>query len=101
MRNGTVCFLLFPDGALDEKAGEGAGGFVQAVVSFGTAYDDAAGVKVVVKCLAFAQELGGEQDIVAARLHPDGFRITHRYGALDNDNSSRIVFCRSNSRNAS
>lgn len=47
-----------------QECGKGAGSFVQTGVAFGTSYDDAAGIKVVVQCLAFAQEFGREDDVL-------------------------------------
>ena len=51
--------------ALLKEGSEGAGGFVQVRVAFGTSHDDARGIEVVVEGFAFAQKFGREQEIAA------------------------------------
>ena len=48
-----------------KEGGEGAGGFVQVRVAFGTSHDDARGIEVVVEGFAFAQKFRREQEVAA------------------------------------
>jgi hypothetical protein len=74
------------DGALLEQVGEG----------FGTgglfADDDAAGVQVVVKRPAFAQEFGGEDQVRSAEGFTGTLGITDRNGGFDYHRRIRIEF---------
>ena len=66
-----------------QEGGKGVGGFIQAFVPFGSAHDDAAGVKVVIQGLALPQELGREDDVARVHLLANHLRIAHGDGAFD------------------
>ncbi len=85
-------------GAFDQEVGEGVSGLFEGGVV--EADDDAGGVEIIVECLGFAKELGGEDNLggddleasvcltlaIAVLLtHTDG--ITDRDGALDDHHS--------------
>ena len=78
------------DGTLLQKGGKRVGSLVETLVVSGTAHDDARGIEVVVERLALAQELGGEDDVVGARLPADGIGVAHRNGRLDHHDGIRI-----------
>ena len=63
------------------------GSFIQAFVSFRTAYNDAAGVEVIIQCLAFAQKLWRENDVFAIHFLAYAFCITDRNRTFDNHDS--------------
>ena len=81
---------VFLDGSLLEQGGEGVGGGVEAAVALRPSDDDTAGIEVVVQGLALAQELRGEDDVVAVVFAPHAVTISHGDGRLDDHDGLRI-----------
>ena len=75
------------DGALLQQLRELSGGVLGALVA---ADDDTAGVEVVVEGFALAQELGAEDDFVAAVLGADGLRVAHGNSGLDDHRGAGV-----------
>lgn len=59
------------------------GSLVEALIAFRTAYDDSAGVEIVVESLALTEKFRCKNDIVTAVFLSDILRIAHRNRALD------------------
>ena len=86
---------ILPDGALPQETGEGAGGVGEVRIA---AHDDSAGVEVVIQGLAFAEELGREEDArclrpvaaAAGEPLPDPPGIADRHGGLDHHHRGGI-----------
>ena len=74
---------VFLDGSLLQQSGKLVGGLVQPLVAFRTANDDAAGIEVVVKGLALAQEFRREDYVFRVHLLAYHLGITYGDGALD------------------
>ena len=66
------------------------GCLVKTLVALRSSHDDAARVEVVVESLAFAQEFGCEDDVVAVHLLAHIFGVAHWDGALDNHDGIRV-----------
>lgn len=77
-------------GALREQAGELLGGRDGLGVVLGRAHHDAAGVQVVVECLALAQELGAEEDLAVAQPLAKARGVADGDGRLDDDPGVRV-----------
>ena len=54
------------------------------------AHNDAAGVQVVVECLALAKELGAEEDLAVAQFLSQPRGVAHGDGRLDDDPGVRV-----------
>ena len=63
---------------------------VQTRISLWASYDNTAGIEIVVKSFALAQELRGEDDVVVVVFLAHALRVAYRYGALDHHNGLRI-----------
>ena len=79
--DGSVFFLA----SVKEEAGEGFGLFCIA------ADDDAGGVEVVVEGFAFAEEFGGEKDVLYVIFFFDAVNVANRDGGFD-DHGDFMVF---------
>ena len=77
-------------GALGEQAGELLGGYNGLGVVLGCAHHDAAGVQVVVECLALAQELGAEEDLGVSQPLPKPRGVADGDRRLDDDPGVRV-----------
>ena len=77
-------------GALREQAGELLGGRDGLGVVLGRAHHDAAGMQVVVECLALAQELGAEEDPAIAQPLAKARGVADGDGRLDDDPGVRV-----------
>lgn len=77
-------------GALREQAGEllRRGDGIRVVLR--RTHHDAAGVQVVVECLALAKELGAEEDLAVAQPLAQARGVTHGDGRLDDDPGVRV-----------
>ena len=76
-------YVLF-QGALLQQRGKHPGPFRL------FAHDDARGIEVVMQRLAFAQELGREDEVVALHLGAHAFGVAHRHGGLDHHHRLRV-----------
>ena len=82
---------IFLDGSFLKKRSKCMSCLHQSFILQIRTHDDAAWVQVIVQCLAFAEKLRTEDDILCAHLFTDGFRIAYRNGGFYHHDGVRII----------